>query len=136
MVQIQSFVLVPGRTSKQGTTLNEGKSTLDYVQETSTLVMCAQDMELLGLGAGRRVRVTSSQGSVDLPCQPGREGELYADITPPNYSTTSKAVILCSTRAQAGDQPRRQRCTNRSRKRIVQIESAGAPIGADGDFGE
>ena len=34
----ETFVLIPGRTSRQGTTLNEGKFTPGYVEETGTLM--------------------------------------------------------------------------------------------------
>ena len=43
------FILIPGRTSRQGTTLNEGKFTASYVDETSTLMMNSTDMARLGL---------------------------------------------------------------------------------------
>jgi hypothetical protein len=33
----EMFILIPGRTSRQGTTLNKGKLTAAYVEETSTL---------------------------------------------------------------------------------------------------
>src|SRR5207248_362538 len=39
-----TFVLIPGRTARQGTTLNEGKFTEGYVEETSTLLVCPDDM--------------------------------------------------------------------------------------------
>ena len=42
----ETFILIPGRTSRQGTTLNEGKFTAGYVEETSTLLMAPQDMAL------------------------------------------------------------------------------------------
>ena len=40
----ETFILIPGRTSRQGTALNEGKLTASYVEETSTLLMCPDDM--------------------------------------------------------------------------------------------
>jgi hypothetical protein len=36
----ETFILIPGRT-----TLNEGKLTAGYVEETSTLFMCPDDMK-------------------------------------------------------------------------------------------
>jgi formylmethanofuran dehydrogenase subunit D len=70
------FILIPGRTSRQGTTLNEGKLKADYVQETSTLMMCPDDMKRLGLKNGDRVRLRSEQGQTELPCQAAKSGEL------------------------------------------------------------
>ena len=70
------FILIPGRTSRQGTALNEGKFTPGYVDEISTLLMSPKDMARLGLKAGDRVRLRSEQGQVELPCQAAKAGEL------------------------------------------------------------
>jgi formylmethanofuran dehydrogenase subunit D len=72
----ETFILIPGRTSKQGTTLNEGKFTGGYVEETGTLQMNGDDMARLGLKAGDRVRVRSAQGTIELPCVAAKAGEL------------------------------------------------------------
>ena len=45
----ETFILIPGRTSRQGTTLNESKLTGAYVEEISTLMMAPEDMARLGL---------------------------------------------------------------------------------------
>jgi formylmethanofuran dehydrogenase subunit D len=76
MAKPELFILIPGRTSRQGTTLNEGKFTPGYVEETSTLQMNADDMARLGLKGGDRVRLRSEQGQVELPCQAAKAGEL------------------------------------------------------------
>ena len=76
MAQTETFILIPGRTSRQGTTLNEGKFTDNYVQETSTLLMNADDMGRLALKNGDRVRLRSEQGQIELPCQAVKAGEL------------------------------------------------------------
>jgi formylmethanofuran dehydrogenase subunit D len=72
----ETFILIPGRTSRQGTALNEGKFTADYVEETSTLHMCPDDMARLGLKGGDRVGVRSASGRIELPCQAAKVGEL------------------------------------------------------------
>jgi formylmethanofuran dehydrogenase subunit D len=76
MAKPEVFILIPGRTSRQGTALNEGKFTPGYVEETSTLQMNADDMARLGLKSGDRVRLRSEQGQVELPCQAAKSGEL------------------------------------------------------------
>jgi formylmethanofuran dehydrogenase subunit D len=76
MPPAENFILIPGRTSRQGTTLNEGKFSSAYVEETSTLSMNPDDMARLGLKAGDRVRLRSEQGAVELPCQAAKPGEL------------------------------------------------------------
>jgi formylmethanofuran dehydrogenase subunit D len=74
--QPETFILIPGRTSRQGTTLNEGKFTAAYTEETSTLLMSPEDMSRLGLTKGERVRLRTAQGQIELPCQPAKAGEL------------------------------------------------------------
>jgi formylmethanofuran dehydrogenase subunit D len=70
------FILIPGRTSRQGTTLNEGKFSAAYVEETSTLMMCPDDMTRLALKAGDRVRLWSEQGQIEIACQAAKKDEL------------------------------------------------------------
>ncbi len=66
MAEAELFILIPGRTSRQGTTLNEGKFTEGYVDETSVLMMNEEDMARLGLSDGDRVRLRSAQGEIEL----------------------------------------------------------------------
>ncbi|MFL5243993.1 MAG: molybdopterin dinucleotide binding domain-containing protein [Gemmataceae bacterium] len=76
MTPPETFILIPGRTSRQGTTLNEGKFTANYVEETSTLMMNGEDMARLSLKNGDRVRLRSEQGFIELPCLAAKAGEL------------------------------------------------------------
>ena len=92
-----SFVLIPGRTSRQGTSLNLGKFTEDYLQETGTLLMSPQDMERLKLDEGQPVRVTSHQGSVQLPCKAGRKGELPTGVLFIAYGPASSRLMGSDT---------------------------------------
>ena len=87
------FVLIPGRTSRQGTTLNEGKFSAGYVEETTTLLMCPDDMRRLGLSAGDRVRLRSEQGQVELPCQAARSGELPPGVLFLPYGDLSSRLM-------------------------------------------
>jgi formylmethanofuran dehydrogenase subunit D len=76
----ETFILIPGRTSRQGTSLNEGKFAAAYLEETSTLLMSPEDMIRLGIKKGDRVRLATRQGQVELPCQPAKAGELPAGV--------------------------------------------------------
>jgi formylmethanofuran dehydrogenase subunit D len=87
------FVLIPGRTSRQGTTLNEGKFTAGYLEETTTLLMCPADMKRLGLSGGERVRLRSEQGQVELPCQPAKDGELPPGVLFLPYGDLSSRLM-------------------------------------------
>ncbi len=84
----EPFILIPGRTSRQGTSLNEGKYTDAYKEEINTLRMNAEDMERLGIGEGDRVRMWNRFAEVVVPCQadkgecpPGLLFISYGDIS-------------------------------------------------------
>lgn len=62
------FILIPGRSSRQGVTLNEGKYTDGYLDETSTLRMHSADMQRLGISQGDDVRMWNDIGEVVVPC--------------------------------------------------------------------
>src|SRR5437763_16896965 len=93
----ETFILIPGRTSRQGTALNEGKFTAAYVEETGTLLMCPADMTRLGLQAGDGVRLRSEQGQVDLPCQAAKAGELPPGLLFLPYGDASSRLMSGDT---------------------------------------
>jgi formylmethanofuran dehydrogenase subunit D len=72
------FILIPGRTSKQGTSLNEVKYSDGYKSEINTLLMNPQDMVRLALADGDRVRMWNQVGEVVVPVKSGK------DELPPN----------------------------------------------------
>ncbi len=67
------FILIPGRTSRQGTGLNEGKYSSDYIDEINTLLMNPDDMQRLGIGEGENVRMWNDMGQVVVPCKSGKQ---------------------------------------------------------------
>jgi formylmethanofuran dehydrogenase subunit D len=69
----QEFILIPGRTSKQGTALNEGKYTDGYRSEINTLLMNPDDMGQLGLKDGDAVRMWNDVGTVVVPVKSGKD---------------------------------------------------------------
>ena len=58
----ERFILIPGRTSKQGCGVSEGKFDTVYQHEITTLQVAPADMKRLGLTDGSRVRVTTDTG--------------------------------------------------------------------------
>src|SRR5438067_13820159 len=62
----ESFILIPGRTSKQGVGISEGKFTAGYQSETQTLQVAPQDMKRLGLEVNDRVRLKSESGQIEV----------------------------------------------------------------------
>ena len=83
-----TFILIPGRTSRQGTALNEGKYTDVYKEEINTLLMNAEDMQRLNLENGDRVRMWNEMAEVVVSCKadkgecpPGLLFISYGDIS-------------------------------------------------------
>jgi formylmethanofuran dehydrogenase subunit D len=70
------FILIPGRTSRQGTTLNESKFGAGYLEETHTLLMNSEDMARLQLKNGGKVRLRSQQGQIEIAVTAAKAGEL------------------------------------------------------------
>ena len=56
------MILIPGRSSKQGTSLNKGKLKEEYQTVTSTLEVNEDDMIRLGLEAGDKVKLSNEIG--------------------------------------------------------------------------
>ncbi len=69
----ETFILIPGRTSKQGVTLNEGKYTDGYKDEINTLLICPDDMERLNIAEGDTIRVWNDVGEMIVPCKSGKQ---------------------------------------------------------------
>ena len=72
----ETFILIPGRTAKQGVGISEGKFKAGYLSETQTLLVSPQDMQRLGLADGSRVRLTSECGQIDVTIAPAKGDEL------------------------------------------------------------
>jgi formylmethanofuran dehydrogenase subunit D len=68
----ESFILIPGRTSRQGTSLNEGKCTAASQEEIHTLRMNPEDMQRLGISEGDTVRMWNEFAEVAVPCLPDK----------------------------------------------------------------
>lgn len=83
------FILIPGRTSTQGTTLNEGKYSAGYIEETGTLQMAPQDMQRLGLANGDRVKLWNDCGEVVVPIKPAKGDELPPGLLFISYGDAS-----------------------------------------------
>lgn len=88
----EQFILIPGRTSKQGTSLNEGKYTEGYQDEINTLRMNAEDMERLGIQGGERVRMWNEFGEVTVPCQTDK-GECPPGLLFISYGNISSQLM-------------------------------------------
>ena len=71
-----SFILIPGRTSKQGVGISEGKFKEGYRSETETLQVPPADMKRIGLSEGQRVRIISEFGQIEVAVISAKGDEL------------------------------------------------------------
>lgn len=72
----ETFILIPGRTSRQGCGISEGKLRESYRDETGKLQVAPQDMKRLGLAEGDVVSLTSADGQIEVPIVPAKGDEL------------------------------------------------------------
>jgi len=73
---LETFILIPGRTSKQGCGISEGKFGETYQREIHALQVTPQDMERLSLSQGDLVRLTSEFGQIEVRINPSKGDEL------------------------------------------------------------
>ncbi len=93
----EAFILIPGRTSRQGCGISEGKFKEAYQAETSVLQIAPQDMQRLGLVAGDRVRVTSEGGMIEVAVQPAKSDELPSGVLFIAYGDLSSRLMSGDT---------------------------------------
>ncbi len=93
----ERFVLIAGRTARQGTTLNKSKLAGEYLEEISTVYIAPEDAERLGLRDGQRVRLSSDHGSVVLRCRRARKDELAPGVLFLPYGDASSRLMGADT---------------------------------------
>ena len=87
------FVLIPGRTSKQGCGISEGKFSEGYQAEVSVLQVCPADMQRLGLANGDRVRLSSETGAVEVAVTAAKGDELPPGVLFIAYGDLSSRLM-------------------------------------------
>ena len=70
-----TFILIPGRTSRQGCGISEGKFAENYQSEINTLLVAPEDMQRLQLDDGDRVRLTNETGQIEVAVKAARQDE-------------------------------------------------------------
>ncbi len=88
------MILIPGRTSEQGTSLNKGKLKQEYQTETSMLDINTDDMKRLGLEEGDQVRLSNGIGETIVTCRGKKpddlpDGLLFIPYGPPTTNLMS-----------------------------------------------
>ena len=89
----EEFILIPGRTSRQGTSLNEGKYTETYLEEINNLQIAPDDMERLGLADGDQIRMWNDVGEVEIPCKTAKGDELPPGMLFISYGDKSSQLM-------------------------------------------
>jgi formylmethanofuran dehydrogenase subunit D len=87
------FILIPGRTSKQGCGISEGKFKHEYQSEISLLQVAPEDMQRLGLADGDRVRLTSSSGQIEVAVTSAKGDELQPGLLFIAYGDLSSRLM-------------------------------------------
>ena len=88
-----TFILIPGRTSKQGVGISEGKFKEGYQSETRTLQVALADMKQLGLADGDSVRLTSEWGQIEVAVVAAKGDELPAGLLFSPYGDLSSRLM-------------------------------------------
>ena len=93
----ETMLLIAGRSSKQGTSLNVGKLKDEYRQVTSTVEMNAVDMERMGLKDGDKVRLTSPIGETVAQCKARKPEDLPSGMLFMAYGPPSSQLMAGDT---------------------------------------
>ena len=93
----QTMILIPGRSQKQGTSLNEGKLKKEYQRVTSTAELNEKDMRRLQLKDGDKIRLTSDVGQTVVTCISKKDADLPAGMIFIPYGPPSSELMAADT---------------------------------------
>ena len=93
----ETMMLIAGRTSKQGTSLNAGKFKDEYREITSTLEMNTDDMTRLELKDGDSVRLSTAVGETVVRCKGRKPTDLPAGMLFIAYGPPSSELMGSDT---------------------------------------
>jgi formylmethanofuran dehydrogenase subunit D len=79
------FVLNSSRSSQQGTLINVGKESPEYLELTNAMTMAKEDMAEIGLEEGQMALIRTEFGEAPFKCQSGKvpEGMIFVAYGPP-----------------------------------------------------
>jgi formylmethanofuran dehydrogenase subunit D len=93
----ETLMLIPGRSSKQGTSLNAGKLKAEYLEITSTVEMNTDDMARMGLKDGDSVRLSNEIGETVVRCKGRKPTDLPAGMMFIAYGPPSTHLMDAET---------------------------------------
>ena len=79
------FILNSSRSSRQGSLINVGKDSEEYIALTNSMTMEPGDMESIGLAERQMAIVRTEFGEAQFKCQAGKvpEGMIFVPYGPP-----------------------------------------------------
>lgn len=89
----ETMLLIPGRSSKQGTSLNKGKLGDEYQTITSTVEINAEDMTRLGFSNGDKLRLKNHVGEAVVTCVSKKATDLPHGMIFIAYGPTSSRLM-------------------------------------------
>lgn len=89
----ETMLLIPGRSSKQGTSLNKGKLGDEYRNVTSTVEINADDMVRLGFNDGDKLRLKNHVGEAVVTCVSKKATDLPEGMIFIAYGPTSSRLM-------------------------------------------
>jgi formylmethanofuran dehydrogenase subunit D len=90
---IETMILIPGRSNKQGTSLNAGKLKHEYREVTSTVEMNQDDMARLCLKDGDAVRLSNTVGEAVVRCKGKKPSDLPSGMLFIAYGPPSSQLM-------------------------------------------
>ena len=93
----ETMILIPGRSQKQGTSLNEGKLKDAYQQVTSTAELNENDMNRLKLKDGDKIRLKSNVGQTVVTCKSKKDEDLPPGMIFIPYGPPSSELMASDT---------------------------------------
>ncbi len=93
----ENMILIPGRSTKQGISLNKGKLKEEYQTVTSTLEINEEDMSRLGLENGDRVRIFNEIGESIVVCKGRKATDLPSGLLFIAYGPSSSQLMDSDT---------------------------------------
>lgn len=93
----ETFVLIPGRTSRQGCGISEGKFRAEYQDEISTLQVSPADFRRLGLANGETVRLVGDFGQIEVAVVAAKGDELPPGVLFMAYGDLSSRLMGADT---------------------------------------
>ena len=99
----EKMILVAGRNSKQGASLNAGKLKPEYIEITSIVEMNEEDMKKLNLQEGDEVEISKDGSTITAKCaKPKTTEELPMGLIFMAYGPLSSSLMTDGDTAGSG----------------------------------